>query len=220
LQENGISLHNFVFVTIGCAEIEPILEQWHARFAERFPGYQRTILVYIEGRFAMASEDTPLATKAVHTDLLRSYQLGSVFTPEFEYSQFEKLIIPLEGCVIYDGGKKSFEPIHHLEEIRGFWRRQRAWAEATSASLWDEYNHRFPLAPYFEDAELERLGSPATLQRHRSPMWWGVSAEEYAHLFGRFRWLWTDERLRAARRPGSFASVCDKKLAYLDSHIG
>ncbi|MBM4318958.1 MAG: hypothetical protein FJ125_03135 [Deltaproteobacteria bacterium] len=219
LIDNRINLRNFVFVTIGCQEIEPILTSWHEQFKSLFPCYEKTILIYIEGRFVVAQEPAPLATKLPGTDLLRNYKLGSLHTPEFEYSQFEKLIIPLEACVIYDGGKKSFEPIHHMEEIRGFWRRQKSWAEQNHVTLWEEYNNRFPLDPYFADEEMTVPGSPDLLARQRSSMWWGLSQEEYRHLFQRFRWLWTDERLRWSRKPGSFLTVCDKKLLYLDSHI-
>lgn len=219
LIENRINLRNFVFVTIGCQEIEPILTHWDSEFRSAFSNYEKTILIYIEGRFAMASDETPLANCLPGTDLLRSYKLGSLHTPEFEYSQFEKLIIPLEACVIYDGGKKSFEPIHHMEEIRGFWRRQKAYAERDDVSLWDEYNKRFPLDPYLAGPAQASPGSADLLAGHRRAMWWGLSSEEYLHLFQRFRWLWTDERLRWARRPGSFLSVCEKKLLYLDSHI-
>ena len=219
LLENRIDLRNFVFVTIGCQEIEPILTLWDERFRSQFPGYERTILVYLEGRFAMAQATTPLATTLIGTDLLRSHALGALLTPEFEYSQFEKLIIPLEACVIYDGGKKSFEPIHHLEEIRGYWRRQREYAEQSGVSLWDEYNRRLPLDDYFVDPAREVLGSAATLEQRRRQRWWGLSAADYDRLFRRFRWLWTDERLKWARKPGSFITVCDKKLIYLDSHL-
>ena len=219
LKKHGITLSNFVFVTIGGKEVEPILSHWHERFRELFPGYDRTILVYIEGRFVVAAEEMPIETKVPKTDLIRNCQLGSLHTPEFEYSQFEKLIIPLEACVIYDGGKKSFEPIHHLQEIRGFWQRQKDWAERAQVSLWDEYNNRFPLDAYFTDEQLTEIGTPETLAEKRSDMWWGLDGEDYEHLFRRFRWLWTDERLSMARRLGSFISVCTKKLQYLDSHI-
>jgi hypothetical protein len=219
LVDHRIQLRNFVFVTLGGQEVEPVLCHWHQQFRASFPRYDRTILIYLEGRFAVARDDTPLATRSPGTDLLRNYKLGSLHTPEFEYSQFEKLIIPLEACVIYDGGKKSFEPIHHMEEIRSFWRRQKAWALENGVSLWDEYNRRFPLDPYFADAALSTPGGPRRLAEVRSSMWSGLTLDDYTRLYQRFRWLWTDERLRMARRPGSFASVCDKKLAYLDSHI-
>jgi hypothetical protein len=38
-------------------------------------------------------------------------------------------------------------------------------------------------------------------------------------LYGKFKWLWSDERIRAARVPGSFSQVCQKKIKYLKSLI-
>ncbi len=219
LKRHDVCLHNFILVTIGCGEAEPVLERWHRVFQEEFEGYERTILVYIEGRFAMADQATPIATKLPQTDLLRNYKLGSLHTPEFEYSQFEKVMIPLEGCIIYDGGKKAFEPINHLKEIRNFWHKQYQWARQSHVSLWDEYNSRFPLDPYFEDIGSLEPGSHELLKRRRSEMWWGLSDREYEHLFRRFRWLWTDARLKDAMEPDSFQAICRKKLQYLDSHL-
>ncbi len=219
LVQHAIQLENFVFVGLGCREAEPVLERWHARFKDAFRKYDRTLVVYLEGRFGLADESTPLRVRHPNTDLLRSYELGSLHTPEFEYSQFERVIIPLEGCTIYDGGKKSFEPIHHLEEVREFWKEQYRLACSEDLTLWDEYCRRFPLAHYFKDPEMLELGSPELLAERRSGMWRGLGMGDYAHIFQRFRWLWTDERLASARKPGSFRTICEKKLQDLDLYL-
>jgi len=219
LVNENIDLENFVFVTIGCAEAEPVMERWHRRFKETFTYYDRTILIYLEGRFGMATDETPLNVSNPGTDLLRSYKQGSLHTPEFEYSQFDRVLSPLEACTIYDGGKKSFEPVHHIEEIRRFWAAQYEWATKEQATLWDEYNRRFPLDPYFQDITTDLVGSPGGLARAKASTWWGLSDDEYLALWRRFRWLWTDERLQQAHRPGSFVTICEKKLQDLDRHL-
>jgi hypothetical protein len=219
LKRNGLNARNLVFTTIGCIEAERVLEEWDARFRGDFPGYDRTILVYLEGRFALASGDTPLRNFMKDTDLLKNYRLGALLSPEFEYSQFDRMVIGLEGCAIYDGGKKGFEPVNHIRDVLEFWQKQRQVAEQDSLALWDEYNARFPLDLYFEDGNCLKKGDPESLEERKGSFWEGLEPEEYAGLFAKFQRLWGDDRITAARRPGSFAQVCEKKIGYLQSLV-
>ena len=217
--QRQIDLQNFVLVTIGCKRIEPVLERWHRVFKERFSSYDRSIVIYLEGRFGLASPQSNLRVLHPETDLLRQVEAGSLHTPEFEFSQFQKTEVPLEGCVIYDGGKKSFEPMNHFEEIRSFWQAQHQWARAEDAVLWEEYNQRFSLRDYFADFDAGILGSPEALAEARLRMWRGLEEEDYERLFRRFEWFWTPARIQAAQQPGSFAPVCLKKLVNLERHL-
>ena len=72
LKRNLLKARNLVFTTIGCVEAERVLAAWDARFRADFPGYDRTILVYLEGRFALASGEVPLRNFIKDTDLLKS----------------------------------------------------------------------------------------------------------------------------------------------------
>ena len=211
------SLRNFIFITIGCIEAERVLARWHERFKEHFPGYEQTYVIYLEGRFGLATEATPFANKVPYTDLLKSYRQGALLTPEYEHSQFDRVITPLEACAIYDGGKKGFEPINHIRDVLEFWEKQHATAVAESKSIWDEYSVRFPLDMYLSDPVAGKIGSAEELARRKAQLWEGVSAGEYNTLFARFRWLWTDERIRKAMEPGSLTEVCEKKIKYLKS---
>ncbi len=211
------SIKNFVFFTIGCNEVENILKKWHRHFKEKYPNYQSTILCYLEGKFALSRADIPLNNTMPETDLLRSYKLGALLTPEFEYSQFEKVIIALEACVIYDGGKKGFEPENHIKELYGFWKKQKRTAGEKNISLWEEYNARFPLDNYFENIDNLKKGSVEQFKENKKDVWKGVRDGEYRKLYNRFYMLWDNKRIMRALKEDSFSQFCLKKLNYLES---
>jgi hypothetical protein len=220
LDSKNYSIRNFIFITIGCMEAEKILRKWHRHFTEKYPGYSKTILCYLEGMFALATRDIPLHNVIPDTDLLRNYKLGALLTPEFEHSQFEKMIIALEACVIYDGGKKGFEPLNHITDILEFWDKQLKESEKTGQTIWGEYNARFPLDHYFENIAELRLGSPEDLKKNKEQHWEGIEDWEYEKLFSRFKWLWDDSRSKLAKKSGSLSSTCRKKIKYLNSLLG
>ncbi len=217
LEQKQLELKNFVFITIGGIRAEEVLEKWDTRFKQTHPGYEKTVLIYLEGRFALGGIETPLANVLPDTDLLRNYKLGALLSPEFEHSQFEKIIIALEGCAIYDGGKKAFEPVNHIIDVLEFWEKQQHFAKREMVSLWQEYNARFPLDMYLKDGEETGIGTPELLKKRKAPYWKGISDDEYVRLFKRFTWLWTKERITSSKQPGSLRAVCDKKISYLNS---
>jgi len=213
-------LKNMVFITIGCVEAENVLLKWHRIFKNAYPAYDRTIVIYLEGRFALAHEHTPLSNFQFQTDLLKNYKLGALLSPEYEHSQFDRMIIGLEACAIYDGGKKGFEPINHIKEVLGFWSKQLEIARTHNRTLWDEYNSRFPLDLYFADYASMSRGSAEILAENKLPTWSGLHATEYEKLYRKFNWLWTDDRISAAQEPDSLTRVCEKKIKYLQSLLG
>ncbi len=217
METKKLKLKNFVFITIGGKRAEDVLNRWDKRFKEAHPGYEKTILIYLEGRFALGDSDTPLKNVLPDTDLLRNYKFGALLSPEFEHSQFEKMIIALEGCVIYDGGKKAFEPVNHIIDVLEFWEKQKSYAVAEKVSLWDEYNARFPLDMYVEGSKESVKASFEQLKSRKEQYWKGVTDEEYQRLFNRFSWLWSEERIASSMEPGSLSGVCGKKILYLNS---
>lgn len=219
LESRRFELKNMIFITIGCIEAERVLQKWHDIFKEKYSGFNNSILIYLEGRFGLAVKGTPLRNYLYDTDLLKNYQLGALLSPEYEHSQFEKMIIGLEACSIYDGGKKGFEPANHIKDVLEFWEKQLATAEAENLSLWDEYNSRFSLDMYFADIGEQKKGSPGLLQEKKGSYWQGIRESEYSKLYKKFEWLWSDQRVEAAMMPGSFARVCEKKIKYLKSLI-
>jgi len=219
LKGENQQLRNFIFITIGCIEAERVLAKWHERFKEHFPDYEKTYVIYLEGRFGLATDETPFAHKMPYTDLLKSYKQGALLTPEYEHSQFDRVITALEACAIYDGGKKGFEPINHIRDVLEFWEKQYETAVADSRPIWEEYGLRFPLDMYLSDVATGKVVNAEELARRKATSWEGISLTEYNSLFARFRWLWTDERITRAMEAGSFAAVCEKKIKYLKSLI-
>ncbi len=217
LTSEKLQIKNFVFATIGCSKAEDVLKKWDAVFKEKYPEYERTILIYIEGRFALGRKNTPLHNVLPNTDLLKNHKFGALLSPEYEFSQFEKMIIPLEACAIYDGGKKSFEPVQHIMDILEFWEKQEKIAKSENRSSWDEYNSRFSLDMYFQDNSGLPLRDYKQLKAKKEELWLGVSDIEYRHLFDKFRWLWSDARIESCKAPGSLAATCFKKISYLKS---
>ncbi|MFC1851657.1 hypothetical protein ACFL27_15815 [candidate division CSSED10-310 bacterium] len=219
MRNHDLQLKNMIFITIGCIETERILSRWHDIFKENFEAYERTIIVYVEGRFVLTDHETPLNNCLFHTDLLKNYKLGALLSPEFEQSQFDRMIIGLEACAIYDGGKKGFEPVNHIQDVLKFWDKQLLLATSKNVSLWDEYNARFPLDMYFEDKTHFKNGNPQILKSKKEDFWIGLSRGEYHKLFQKFCRLWSDERIEASQQPESFRQICEKKIQYLQSLI-
>lgn len=219
LTSENIRIKKFIFATIGCSRAEDVLKKWDSVFKKNHPEYERTILIYIEGRFALGNKKLPLYNVLSNTDLLKNYKFGALLTPEYEISQFEKMIIPLEACAIYDGGKKSFEPVQHIMDILEFWEKQEKSAEAENLTLWDEYNARFSLEMYLPPGSITAAYSYLWLKERKVKYWQGISDNEYKHLFDKFKWLWTDLRLISSREKGSLAVICNKKISYLKSLI-
>lgn len=217
MEKKNLKLKNFVFLTIGGSRAEEVLEKWDKRFRETNPGYEKTIMIYLEGRFALGGVSTPIKNVLPDTDLLRNYKLGALLSPEFEHSQFEKMIIALEGCAIYDGGKKAFEPINHIVDVLEFWEKQDTYAEEENVSLWDEYNARFPLDMYLDVEDGNIHSSYARFKEKKGKYWKGVPDEEYQRIYNRFSWLWSDDRITSSMKKGTLKGVCEKKILYLNS---
>lgn len=137
---NGTALRRIVFFTFGGELASEILAKVDARCRELFPGYVRTVLIYLEGRFLMARSDTPVTIRIPDTDLMR---LGAEMAPEFIESEYESPAYPIERCTIYDAGSRAFHPAEHLADAAGYWRQVLELAEGgmTFAQLLKE---RFP----------------------------------------------------------------------------
>ena len=140
----GRPVHNVVFFTIGCHKIEKALRKYDALLKETFPGYRKTILIYLEGKFHLADSKTEARLKIQGTDLMRH---PALLSPEFELSQFGKLSPTLERCVIYDGGSRAFNIPGYFEDVRDYWEKlleqgKRGW------TLQEALEERWPAAEY------------------------------------------------------------------------
>ncbi|HNW94038.1 MAG TPA: hypothetical protein PKM88_14110, partial [bacterium] len=134
-------LRGITLFAIGSREAEEVLTAIHQRCQHEFGrSYGATTVIYLEGRFGLAgSVKSPVISEA-GTDLLR---FPALLAPEFELAQFERLSYPLERCVIYDLGKRAFNPTEHLNEVRDFWRRMME----QGITCEEAYRERWPLRP-------------------------------------------------------------------------
>ncbi len=164
---------NLVIFTIGCGRGREILEEFHKKFKDAFD-YNRTLLFYAEGRFGLADEQMDLTISLPGTDLLRE---PALLTPEYEYSIYRRLHIPIERCAIYDVGAKSFEYRKHLEDVIEYW-QQLIDSELT---LKEAYRQRWSEKDY---------GSVDSLLAARKEIWPFVNEEEIKHLHGAYNRRW------------------------------
>jgi hypothetical protein len=80
----GSSLRGMVLFTIGCHKAEKVLERADAKARAAFPdAYERTAVVYLEGKFRLVDSKTDLRIGIPGTDLLRP---GALLPPELVLS--------------------------------------------------------------------------------------------------------------------------------------
>ena len=119
-RDAGAELLNIVFFTIGGPIASDILQEVDAECRSRFPQYRRTILIYLEGCFAVPAPDSPLTIRLTGTDLVRR---DSEMAPEFVASQYEDPAFPLERCTIYDAGSRAFYVREYAYDVQHYWRQ-------------------------------------------------------------------------------------------------
>jgi len=139
-EKQGTALRSIVFFTYGGPRAEEILEAADAMCRERFPSYEGTTLIYLEGRFIVPTEETPLSIKVTGTDLLRT---GALMAPEFIDSQYEDPSYPIQRCTIYDAGSRAFWTPEYIADLTEYWGETLALAE-NGMDYTALLNERFP----------------------------------------------------------------------------
>ncbi len=203
----GASARTLIFFTIGGPRAEEVLGRVHQRFSETFPDYERTCVVYLEGRFALADEATPLSIKELGTDLLR---LDSLMAPEFELSQYEALAHPLERCTIYDAGSRAFSVHAYAQDVLEYWERARARAD-DGCSLRQLLVERWPeLAPADRSAVMARAQA----------RWPGVDPSLLQQLMVARQTFWSELVGPMGSRPTALWALCDARIRTLRQAAG
>lgn len=138
--EHKTNLRNIYFFTFGGIKTEEIFQRLDERCRNTFQNYGRTIIIYLEGRFTVPEETTPLTIRLPGTDLVR---WGSLMAPEFVESQYEQASYPIERCIIYDAGSRAFWLNEYAADVMGYWKQLLDFAEKglSFKSLLEE---RFP----------------------------------------------------------------------------
>jgi hypothetical protein len=201
----GSSARALVFFTIGCHKAEKALEAIHARMKAAFPGYERTILVYLEGKFRLVDGRCPLRIAIPGTDLVR---WGSLVAPEYERSLYDAPAWPLERCAIYDAGSRAFDVPTYVDDVLEYWAAVAALAR-DGLSLADALLERWPDGGPAE---------PAAFREERRARWRGVDPAFLDDLLARNAALWRGGP--AALPARALEAVCAERLATLEAAGG
>ncbi len=199
IQEIGSSVRSLVFFTIGCHKAEKALAAIDARLRAAFPGYERTVLVYLEGKFRLVDSKTDLRIGIPGTDLVRR---GALLSPELEASQYDRASYLLERCAIYDAGSRAFDIPHYARDVVEYWQQVRGFAEA-GWTLGEALLERWP-----EGGTLDRDAFMA----QRARCWQGVGDAFLEDLYHRQRAFFRGERAASA---AALAAVCGERIARL-----
>jgi uracil phosphoribosyltransferase len=124
--EIGGSVRSLVFFTIGCHKAEKALAAIDARLREAFPDYEKTVLVYLEGKFRLVDSKSELRIGVPGTDLIRR---DSLLSPELEASQYDRPGYLLERCAIYDAGSRAFDIPQYAGDVVEYWEEVLGFAE-------------------------------------------------------------------------------------------
>jgi hypothetical protein len=109
---------SIIFFTIGGITAGDSLRNWKRQVASSLGQDVDCTVVYFEGIFGVAGDDTPVSVKLPGTDLLRR---DGAMAPEFLRSQYDNPAFPIERCTIYDAGSRAFCVPEYLEDLRDYW---------------------------------------------------------------------------------------------------
>ncbi len=195
-------LNNLIFFTIGCENAEKILQGVDRKLRRMNPLYGRTIVIYLEGRFGVASRDTGLKIQIPGTDLIR---INALMAPEFMLSQYEKVAYPIERCTIYDAGSRSFDIPEYMHDVVDYWTQTQSLAE-TGFTLYDVLKERWPESGWDDaDAFVEKM----------SALWRGVDEKVITGLYAAYKKRWDSDFNSHAKTKAALVTLCKKRLAQL-----
>ena len=166
------------------------------------PVYGRTVVVYIEGRFDMADNDTPLRIRIPGTDLVR---ISALVTPEFALSQYEDMAFPVERCTIYDAGSRSFDIPEYMHDVTDYWEQTRSLAE-TGFTLYNALKERWPETSWREFT---------TFSKKMSQIWHGTNKKTFVRLHEAYRNRWDKKFKKRSKAKEALVELCDRRLAQL-----
>lgn len=199
IEEIGGSVRALVFFTIGCHKAEKVLAALDERLRAAFPGYERTVLVYIEAKYRLVDSKSELRIGIPGTDLIRR---GGLLSPELEASQYDRPAYILERCAIYDAGSRAFDIPTYARDVHEYWSEVLGFA-LQGWTLAEALAERWP-----EGGQLDRA---AFLER-RQQVWRGVGDAFLDDLYYRQDTFFAGE---SAASSAALTAVCRERLARL-----
>ncbi|NCC53547.1 MAG: phosphoribosyltransferase [Spartobacteria bacterium] len=140
VENQGAQLRHILFFTIGGPRSEEIMRNMDSVCQSKFKAYEGSILVYVEGRFAVPEIDSPLSIRVTGTDLVRR---DALLTPEFIEAQYAQPSYPIERCAIYDAGSRAFWLPEYFSDIDQYWRHTLSLT-SHGVTFRDLLEERFP----------------------------------------------------------------------------
>ncbi len=138
---------SFTFFTIGSINAERSINEVLSRYAHTgvlSPNFVARI-IYLEGRFGVASRGTDIPFQKNGTDLYPCIGEGAIPSPSFMLNWLSKPYYPLEACAIYDGGSRRCDPEFALEDVIHHFRTMREYAVEHNETLYEALRKRVPM---------------------------------------------------------------------------
>jgi len=151
----GYKLNSFNFFTIGGEKAEEVVQKLIGEYVHLLTDSFHANVVYLEGRFGIATTETPLVQKYPGTDLLVCHE-DAIIAPEFAETLVMSPSSLLLPCVIQDGGARAFSPQKQQNEMRHHWSvlKERAGAGLT---LHEAINERYPIVGVNTERDLRKI---------------------------------------------------------------
>lgn len=196
--QHDIGIRSMLVFTIGCHYADGIVKRIHRRLKENF-NYHHTYLFYLEGRFGIPEDGQQYRICLPGTDLVRH---PALLAPEYELFQLHRWHYPLERCVIYDVGARSFDVREHLHEVSDYWQQLRN----SGMTHYQAFCERWPVEEY-EDYD--------RFLAARRPQWPDLPEPELRQMFDAYHSLWTPEFRQAAQQKNSLERLTRHRIRHL-----
>ncbi|MBI5072770.1 hypothetical protein HZA99_03050 [Candidatus Woesearchaeota archaeon] len=201
---NVRTVKKLVIMTFGCYRAEKVLDEYDMLLRKKFPDYEGTILIYFEGKFKLANNESFIRLTDPGTDFLRK---DCVLTPEFALSQYEQMYYPLERCTIYDAGSRAFDILLYKSELQEYWAKMLQ--EATNGyTLFDALQDRFPDQYQNKEAFLEQ----------KRKQWKGVSEGLLQQMWFGHEQRWNPSFIEYAKTADALRKICILRLEMIQNH--
>lgn len=210
-RKDGGSINRLLILTVGADRTEEMAEDMHKRMVKVFPGYRGTDLVYHEGIFTLADEQTPIRVKKEGTDFLKT---GALLTPEYEAElygadSFEFARNVLSPCAIGDGFSRGYGLEEYFQEQLEFWEKEMALADQ-GVTLIGEMKARWPEEGY---------GDMDILREAKSKEWRGVDEEKLRRIYDLHTERWSEGFMDFARSPNALRQICGNQVSDIERRM-
>lgn len=201
---NVRSVRKFVVLTFGCVNAETVLAEYDALLRQKFPDYQGVVLVYFEGKFTLATNETGIRLTDSGSDFLRR---DCLLAPEFALSQYDQLYYPLERCTIYDAGNRAFDILRYKSEVQEYWAKMLQEAN-NGYTLWDALQERFP----------DQYSSLAEFLDDKKRLWQGIPDTLLYQMWLAHEQRWNPSFIAYAKTPDALRKICILRLEMIQNH--